>query len=117
MITFNIQGYRILVEVEAVKETTDWGFEVVHTESQKRMENSGQQTGRVLGIGSTCWTDAAGKQMTEWCKVGDLILFSKHAARFIYTPGEDKIAASELAVINDTDVIAVVNEKEENDNA
>ncbi len=116
MTNFEIKGYRILLEVETVEEEilegALKGFQLIHDEKQKRMENSGQQTAKVLGVGETCWTDQYGKKMVEWCKVGDTILFSKHAARFIYTPGEGNVAPQEYAVINDTDVIAVV---EEND--
>ena len=114
MSVFDIKGYRILLAVDSVEEEIREGalkgFQMTHSEQQKRMENSGQQTGTVLGIGETCWTDATGNKMVPWCDVGDQILFSKHAARFIYTPGEDKLAAEEFAVINDTDVIAVVRE-------
>jgi co-chaperonin GroES (HSP10) len=111
---FNIRGYRILLEVDSVQEEITEGslkgFQMIHNEKDKRIENSGQQTGKVLGIGATCWTDATGNPMVRWCEVGDKILFSKHAARFIYTPGEDDVAPEEYAVINDTDVIAVVGE-------
>ena len=111
---FKVKGYRLLLKVDSVEEEISEGalkgFQMVHDEKQKRMENSGQQTGIVLGIGETCWTDATGIPMVPWCAVGDKILFSKHAARFIYTPGEDKVAPEEFAVINDTDVIIVVEE-------
>ena len=114
MSSFDIKGYRILLEVDSVEEEIAEGalkgFQMFNDEKTKRMENSGQQTGKVLGVGDTCWTDASGNKMVAWCKVGDQILFSKHAARFIYTPGEDRLAPTEFAVINDTDVIAVVRE-------
>ncbi len=104
-----IKGYRILIKVQGAKKQTEWGFELIHNEKDQRMENSGCQTAMVLDVGGTCWTNKDGDDLGAWCKVGDKILFSKNAARFIHIPGElteeDELANLELAIINDTDVI------------
>ena len=97
-----IKGYRILVKPDDVKTTTEWGYQLVLDE---RMEAASQQFGTVMDVGATCWTDREGKPLERWCEVGDRVLFSKHAGRFVYDPDNDD---EEFMVINDTDVIAVL---------
>jgi len=109
-----IRGYRILLKVKGaqsdIREGALKGFSLIHNEADQRMENSGSQIATVLDIGETCWK--GGIKQEPWCAVGDTILFSKHAARFINIPGElsdsDVADDLELAIINDTDVIGVI---------
>ena len=97
-----IKGYRILVSADEIKTMSDGGIYLVLDE---RMELASQQFGTVIDIGSTCWTDAKGEQLERWCEIGDRILFSKHAGRFVYDRADKD---REYMVINDTDVIAVI---------
>ena len=114
-----IKGYRLLLKVKGAKtQISDGalkGFKLIHDDATQRMENSGSQTALVLDVGETCWK--GGIEQEPWCKKGDNILFSKHASRFIHIPGElsedDRLQDLELAVINDTDVILNLDEKED----
>ena len=109
-----IKGYRILIKVKGAKTTVQEGalkgFKLIHNEAEQRMENSGSQIAEVLDIGPTCWKGGVDEE--PWCEVGDTILFSKHASRFVHIPGElsetDELRDLELALINDTDVIGVI---------
>lgn len=92
-----VKGYRILVKPDEVEKTSAGGIIMVLDE---KLERTGQQYGRVVGIGDTCWSEIDSE---PWCAVGDRILFSKHAGRFVYDPETE----DELMIMNDTDVLAV----------
>jgi co-chaperonin GroES (HSP10) len=97
-----VKGYRILVKPDDIKTTSDGGIVLVLDE---RMEQASQQFGTVIDIGPTCWTNAEGEKLEQWCAVGDRILFSKHAGRFVYDPDDND---EEYMIILDTDVIATL---------
>ena len=77
--------------------------------------------GEVLAIGPQCWKAHAAalidlpdalKQdaMEPWCSVGDWVLYSRHAGKFVNDPlvPLEEQEDSELYVINDDDVIAIL---------
>ena len=101
-----VKGYRVLIQPDELEKVTKGGIILVLNE---RLEAAGQQFGTVAGIGDTCWTDAKGEKLTQWCEVGDRVLFSKHAGRFVFEPEDNN---KEYMIINDTDVICVIQEKE-----
>jgi len=102
----NVKGYRILVDIDPIETVSKGGIFIVQDE---RLEAAGQQFGTVVSIGHTCWTTAEGSKLEPWCEVGDRILFARHAGRFVFDPeNRDK----EFMIMNDTDVIAVISEKE-----
>ena len=97
----NVKGYRILVKIEEVEVMSKGGIitTIVGTNAE-RLEKAGQQFGYVVGIGDTCWSELG----ENWCEVGDQILFSRHAGRFVFDPTDDE----EYMIMNDTDVLAVI---------
>lgn len=99
-----VKGYRILVKPDEIDTVSKGGIIMVLDE---RMELASQQFGTVICIGPTCWTDGQGNALERWCEVGDRVVFSKHAGRFVYDPTEDD---AEYMVINDNDIIAVIGE-------
>ena len=107
-----VKGYRILVKADELETVTAGGIVLVLDE---KLERSGQQFGTVVNVGSDCWAGRSNRgnlvEGKAWCKVGDRILFSKHAGRFVYDP-ETK---EELLIMNDDDVLAVVREEEKTD--
>ena len=106
----NMKRYRLLVDIEPIEKGTAAGIILVQDE---KMEAAGQQFGTVIAVGHTCWTNADGEAKVEpWCKVGDRILYARHAGRFVYDPFD---RSKEFMVMNDTDVIAVITENEEFD--
>lgn len=110
---YKVRGYRILIQKEEVKRKTDWGFQLSSEGTyQDRLENSGYNVGRVVDIGHTCWKGSRIDNEEAWCKVGDLIVYSKHAERKIPALNSDDHSDSVLYVINDDDVICVIEENE-----
>ena len=101
-----MKGYRMLVEIKPVETISEGGI-VITLDQNVKMEAAGSQFGTVIDIGDTCWTTAEGNNLTPWCVVGDRILFAKYGGRIVYDPeNKDK----DLMIMNDTDVIAVVEE-------
>ena len=102
----NIRGYRILVDIDPIETVSKGGIFLVQDE---KLEAAGQQFGTVVSIGHTCWTQADGSKLEPWCKLGDRILFARHAGRFVYDPENRE---KEFMIMNDTDIIAVITENE-----
>jgi co-chaperonin GroES (HSP10) len=103
-----IKGYRILVEVKEVETISAGGIIIIVNKRDERMEASASQIGVAVQVGHTCWKSSTIEQ-EPWCYVGDTILFSKHSGRFVYDPEDND---KEYMVIQDTDVIAVIKEKD-----
>lgn len=101
-IVLKVVGDRILVAPDPVEEKIG---EIVIVQDEK-LARAGVQIGTVLGVGSECWSDFAGK---PWCEPGDRILYSKYAVKFIEHPETNEL----LGVINDRDVITIVEESED----
>lgn len=103
-----VKGYRVLVKPKEIERKTKSGIIITVAGTQEdKLEQAGQQFGTVIGIGDSCWK---GDHFDEpWCKVGDTILFSKHAGRFVYDYTEDDETA--YMIMNDVDVLAVVSEE------
>jgi len=101
-----VRGYRILVKPKEIEHMSKGGIiTTVPGTQEDKLEKAGQQFGTVVGIGHTCWK---GEELGEpWCELGDSILFSRHAGRFVYDPSNEEEA---LFIMNDTDVLAVVRE-------
>lgn len=90
---------------EVLKAAKESGFlkEFKIINSNEKREDASVDRGIVLAIGPTAWKAFDG---TQWCKVGDEILFAKFAGKFVTDPetGED------VCVLNDEDVVAVIKE-------
>lgn len=90
---------------EVMKAAKDSGFlqsfKIIN--SNEKREDASVDRGIVLEIGPTAWKAF---DSTQWCKVGDEILFAKFAGKFVTDPetGED------VCVLNDEDVVAVIKE-------
>ena len=98
-----IQGYRLLVKAKEIERVSKGGIILnVEGTNDDKLEQTGNQFGTVIGVGHTCWK--GGPDETPWCKVGDMICYSKHAGRFIYDPETE----DPYLIINDDDVICVI---------
>lgn len=93
-------GHRVLIEPEKVKETV--GKIVVVTPDAKKQEQLAQVRGKVIAIGK----DAFREFNEPWCKVGDTVLYQRHAGMRI--PGEDGQFRDDMLLLNDLDITAVV---------
>lgn len=68
-------------------------------EAEARSEASAVDKGTVVSIGETAFKDFGGVQ---WCKVGDVVVFARHAGKRI------KDGDIEFLALNDEDIVAVM---------
>lgn len=100
-------GHRLLVKPfkaaevdEQLKRAKALGIQLV--QENERREDAGITKGVVMSIGPTAWKDF---QSEPWCKVGDTIIYAKHAPFFVEDC--DNVV---YGLLNDADVIAVIKE-------
>jgi co-chaperonin GroES (HSP10) len=96
------KGYRLLIALPEVKDTTDGG--IFKGEEEIRAEEVGTICGFVLKMGDTAYTDKRRFPTGPWCKIGDWVMFRA------YTGTRFKINNKEFRLINDDTVEAVVDD-------
>lgn len=108
-------GHRVLVDADSVDTEVDFGeagqFQIV---TDEKLERTGVQRGVIVNLGPDCWKayryvdgDGIERNGEAWAKVGDYILFSRHAGRFVEDPmDENKL----YLVMNDEDILGVFHE-------
>lgn len=97
-------GYRILVKPDEINTKTDWGLQIV---TDEKLERAAIMKGTVVAVGEFAYRDDPG----PWVKVGDRIIYSQYAGKFIKDPVEDET----FVVMNDEDVVALIYGEEGNE--
>ncbi len=115
-------GHHLVVRPVQLPRKSEGGIIINFKGSEaEKLQRAGRMVGQVEAIGPQCWKAHAsalvdlpdalkGEALEPWCKVGDWVVYSRHAGKFIKEPTiplaeqED----SELYVINDDDIIAVL---------
>jgi chaperonin GroES len=91
--------HRALVKPKQVETKTASG--IILTETLTRKEQAATDEGIILAIGDTFGKDFGAEVLP---KVGDKVLFAKYAGKFI------KDGDTDLVLLNDDDLIAIVRE-------
>ena len=97
-------GFRILVEIDDVKTTSEGGIVIV---TDERLERNASVKGTVLDVGPEAFrafNKAAGIEYSPWVKPGDRIYFAKYAGKHV----DDEKTGKPLLFINDEDVVGLV---------
>jgi len=101
-----VLGHTVLVKPDKVEKKTDWGFDL---QINERQEESAQITGTVVSVGDQAWkafsVDFTGE---PWAKVGDHVVFSKFAGRYVTDPYTEEV----YMLMNDEDIRAIITEEE-----
>lgn len=99
------RGYRLLVKPKPIQRESAGGIIIsVDGTQADRLEQSGNQMGTVISIGHTCWKGGPKDIVQDpWCVMGDEIIYSKHAGRFVFDPETEE----EYLIINDDDVLLI----------
>jgi len=104
-------GHRLLVKPETIEDVDDAfasakraGIQIVGTERQR--EQAAVEKGIVIAMGDTAFKDFGG---VPWCKVGDVVGYTRYGGKFIKDGDVDYI------ILNDEDVICRYAEKESNE--
>lgn len=121
-----IRGHRLLVRpLEA-----DRKLEIELIKITKDADQQAQAYGKVLQVGDLAWKDLSYRKVKykygadewedhvgdQWCKVGDIILYQRYSGARVPDPASGELR-TDLVVINDKEVIAVVENLDEYQNA
>ena len=101
--------YRVVVQKDAIEETSKGGIVLQATNERKRQESSAHQIVTILDIGRTAFVNERGERTSD-LKVGDRVMIAKFAGAF---KDEDPTKPA-VGVVNDEDIICKVIE-EDND--
>lgn len=105
-------GHHLVVEpIEFENETESGIIIAVEGSHQEKLEKATRMLGRVVAIGPQAFKAHAAalegwpaEVQADWCKVDDMIMYARHAGKFI----KDPIEGTEYYLIHDEDVKAVL---------
>jgi len=104
---YKIVGQRLLVKPDPVEKQTNSGI-VLPGEWDERRERAATHTGVVIDISPIAWRDISGGD--PWCKIGDHIVFARHAGKVLEDLENPKEA---VMAIRDEDVQCIIEEVED----
>lgn len=113
-------GHNLVVEPVKLPEKSKGGIIVVLSGStQEKLDKAGRMIGVILATGPQCWAAHAANLnddnlvrrkgpeiLANWAKVGDTILYSRHAGKYCFDPMDPEDDQRELYLIHDDDVLA-----------
>jgi co-chaperonin GroES (HSP10) len=99
----NPKGYRILLELPKASDTIS-GSIIVKAASMAKAEEAASVVGKVLAMGSDCYTDPRRFPNGPWCHVGEHVMIRAYSGTRFLVDGE------EYRLINDDTVEATVDE-------
>ena len=97
-------GYRVIVKPDLVEEVTESGLFVAW--ENKDREQAGAFYGTLVAIGPSAWK--AYDDGTPWASVGDRVVFSRYAGRYIDDPDD---IDTKYILLNDEDILAVITQE------
>ena len=98
----NVKGHRVLVKPDMVELKTKAGLIIA---ADKKVEQSAQQYGTLVGVGTEAWED----YKEPFAEVGDYVLYSQYAGKVVHDP----VDKEGYVIMNDVDVLATVDRPEE----
>lgn len=96
-------GHRVLIKPDKVEEVTKGGI-IIHRDYVEK-EQQAQVAGTVLDVGY----DAYREYDLKWCKIGDRVLYQRHAGMRV--PDGKGGFIEDLLLLNDLDITAVITEE------
>lgn len=110
-------GHHLVVAPVKLPEKSKGGIIVNLEGSQwERLEKAGRMIGVVIAIGPQAWKahaanlagygESGSTMYDDWAKVGDTILYSRHAGKYVFDPMD--VEKRELYLIHDEDVLAAL---------
>ena len=97
------KGNRVIIEQEKIEQTTESG--IIIKRDNEAAEQAGNIRGTVLALGEACWD----KWNEPWAKIGDDVLFAKFAGKQVIDP----VTGESYLIMNDIDIIATLEKKED----
>jgi co-chaperonin GroES (HSP10) len=110
-------GHHLVVEPIKLPEKSKGGIiVVVEGGEQEKLEKAGRMIGTILAVGPQCWKahraaldhilESFDPAAAPWAEVGDTVLYSRHAGKYVFDPCDDPETKRELYLIHDDDVLA-----------
>lgn len=110
-------GHHLVVEPIKLPEKSKGGIILtIDGGQQEKLEKAGRMIGIILALGPQCWKAHAAAldhilgesspARDAWAKVGDTVLYARHAGKFVYDPMDAEDTKRELYLIHDDDVLA-----------
>ena len=98
----NIQGYRVLLKPDEIKDKIESTLDLVKAEVTKDTELRNMRKATVLQVGADCY----GPERTDkpWCKEGDRVLINPQAG----FPHEED--GERYLIVNEEDILATIGE-------
>jgi co-chaperonin GroES (HSP10) len=107
------KGHRILVKKDPYVDT--YGEMGIVVAADEKREKTGIQTGILVEVGDQAWNafrqmDDQGREHNgkRWANPGDYVMFARFAGNEVVDPFDKDL--KDLAIMNDDDVIAVIEE-------
>lgn len=101
--TLKVVGPRLLVKVKKTQEKSKGG--IILTEAVREQETAWQTEGEVMALGNTAFVRKDGFCNGDpWCKIGDIVTFSRYGAVRTKTEDTDDF---ELWILMDKDILAI----------
>ena len=106
----DIRGYYVLVKPAKVEDQDptlrklkELGFARADHEDARR-EQAGIDTGTVVSIGPTAYSEEIAAGRSAWCSVGETVVFAKYSGKAVNDPANGE----QYLVLKDDDIICVV---------
>ena len=99
-------GHHVIIEPDAVEETTESGIVVTVDNSTIAREKAATTRGTIVAIGPTAWTDP-GLGGKPWAKVGDYVYYTRHVSKTI----TDAESGKDYFLLTDDNILAIIGEK------
>ena len=108
-----VTGHRVLIKEDPVEKVSKGGIVVVTNDNNEKLERAALQHGVIVAIGPDCWkayrtldSDGIERNGRPWVRVGDYVLFARHAGRFVADPTNGEMHL----IMNDEDILGVITE-------
>lgn len=111
--TAQATGWFVLIELDAVEETTESGIVIQSKESQER-EQRGHHKGKIINFGPLCFAayhaidaDTVEKRAAQWgVKIGDEVEVGRYAGEMLQKEGIDR-----YMLVPDQKIMGVLNDE------
>jgi co-chaperonin GroES (HSP10) len=100
----NPVGFRILIKPYRLPKFSAGGIALVG--ESKQYADIAKVAGQVLKMGSECYRGE--RFSAPWCKIGDYVIFPKHAGQTIEVKRNDGQDPDQYLLVNDDEIRAVV---------
>lgn len=113
---FKACGHFLIVELTEAEDekVSSGGIVLANTIDDRRREQAGMSTAKVVDVGGNCWTGFTNPEgeWSAWCEEGDKIMIAQYAGQSFPVSDELDLDAQDklkrLRLIKDDDVLARV---------